>query len=419
MTAIYPNNIATDAELLTGTNNWQTSLNGALADTGDNTGGNGIALLTIVGLPLSGVVTIGDEVVYYSGITGNNLTGTVRGFDNTMAVAHDSGTLVGVEYVAMHHNALKDEIISIETDLLTGIRANAFSNLLINPGFEIWQRGAIFSNPANNAYTADKWQMNYSGTPLSVVSRNSTAIFTNLGQYSLQCQINTVGGATTFSIRQSIENYQDFIGKTVSFSVWVNSTTPGIKAFITNGTIATSLSAAHAGGSAFQRLTCTYTVPAGSTALIIGIGYVDVAPALSTFYLDSAMFVMGSQAVDYQPSRIADDVNRCQRHYEVSNPFYEGTHAIKRSASQNYISYFSIPFIASKSLIPTITISTYSATMNHTPVTGNGTSPADQANWPLTPTAGLNGFYIGSVRSVDQTTYSLLSVEFYWAAEVT
>jgi len=353
MTALYPNSVATDAELLTGVNNLQTAINGAMGATGDNTGGSGIALLTTVGFPIAGVATIEDEVVYYSGIFGNNLTGIIRGFDNTLAVSHDSGKLIGIEYIAMHHNALKDEIKAIEDDLVNGIRVNAFPNLLVNSGFEIWQRGGIFASPANNAYTADKWKMNYTGAPVTLVSRNSTALFLNLGQYSLQCQIGSVGGATTFSVRQSIENYYDFIGKTVSFSIWVNSTNPGIKAFITNGTISTSLSVAHAGGSNFQRLTCSYTVPAGSTNLIVGVGYVDVAPTLSTFYLDSAVLVLGSKAVDYQPTRIADDFIRCQRYYEAGRITSAGLYSISTT------SFLWTPrvFKVTKANIPTLTSS--------------------------------------------------------------
>lgn len=381
--ASYPNSVADDSVLLTGVNNLQTAINGAMGATGDNTGGNGIALLTTVGFPLAGVATIEDEVVYYSGITGNNLTGIVRGFDNTLAVAHDSGKLAGIEYVAMHHNALKDEIEAIEDDLVNGVRVNAFPNLLVNPGFEIWQRGFIFASPANNSYTADKWQMNYTGTPVTAVSRNSTAIFLNLGQYSLQCQISAVGGATTFSIRQSIENYYDFIGKTVSFSIWVNSTNPGIKAFITNGTISTSLSVAHAGGSNFQRLTCTYTVPAGSTALIIGVGYVDVAPAISTIYLDSAVLVLGFKAVDYQPSRLADDFARCQRWYQVS-----GNLRYKGYASGAGVDYFlPLSFKLTMGSVPTVTVTT-GTTLN---LSSTGTQTISTQGFALRLTSGAGG----------------------------
>ena len=353
MTALYPNSVADDSSLLQAVNNLQTAINGYMGATGDNTGGSGIALLTTVGFPLAGVVTIDNEVIYYSGISGNNLTGIVRGFDNTLATVHDSGALAGIEYVAMHHNALKDEIEAMEDDLVNGVRANAFPNLLVNPGFEVWQRGNIFTNPANSAYTADKWRMNYTGSPSSVVSRNFSSSFINLGQYSLECQIVGTGAATTFSVRQSIENYYDFIGKTISFSVWVNSSTPGIKAFITNGTISTSLSAAHAGGTTFQRLTCTYTVPAGSTALMVGVGYVDVAPAISIFFLDSAMVVLGAKAVDYQPTRIADDLARCLRYYEAGRITSAGLYGISTT------SFLWTPrvFKVTKANIPTLTSS--------------------------------------------------------------
>lgn len=415
MTAQYPNNVATDADLLTGVNNWQTGLNGAMGASGDNTGGSGIALVTTVGLPTAGVVTIEDEAVYYSGISGNNLTGYIRGFDDTIATSHTGGKNAGVEFIAMHHNALKDEIIAIENDLITGIRLNAYENLLINPGFEIWQRGIFFTSPANGVYTADRWFMNYVGTPTFTVSQNTAAPLLNLGKYSLQCALTSVGASSSFSVRQSIENYQDFIGKQVSLSIWVNSSVPGVKAFITNGTIATSLSAAHAGGSAFQRLTCTYTVPAGSTALYVGVGFVDIAPTLSTIYLDSGNLVFGAQAVDYQPSRIADDVDRCLRYYEksdgVGNQGAASLMALGSSDGTYYLLGKNVDFSTQKSGIPTVTV-----TVLRVQEEGSGTDlkAGYSTYWDF---VGKNAFRFWVQKAIGGNKPNVVSA--HWTAEMT
>ena len=40
----------------------------------------------------------------------------------------------------------------------------AGKNKIINGNFNIWQRGTTFSSPANEAYTADRFNITYDGT---------------------------------------------------------------------------------------------------------------------------------------------------------------------------------------------------------------------------------------------------------------
>jgi hypothetical protein len=407
MTAIYPTGVATDADLLTGVNNLQTTLDGALGATGDNTGGNGIALTSTVNFPTTGVATIENEIVYYTGITGNNLTGTVRGYDNTIGVTHNSGVSVSLDYIAMHHNALKDEIEAIEDDLFNGIRPNAFQNILVNPSLEVWQRGVTFSGVPSGSQTADRWYLNFTGAPSFTVSRTAVAGAVVLGQYALQLQLTAVGGATTYTVRQSIENYRDFRGKTVSLSIWVNSSVPGVKAFITNGTIATSLSAAHSGGSTYQRLTCSYTVPINSNELTIGVGFIDVAPSLSAIYIDSAMVCFGSKPADYIPISPHDDMARCERYYETGRITSAGLYTI--SATQ----FLFLPrsFKVKKANVPTVTASGLDVF--------NSSDVDDSVNWAIqaSETVSLDEFSLRLYRG----TYVAGGYRgrAYWVGETT
>ena len=71
----------------------QTTLNGALnADTA-GTGGSGtsITLNSVANLPTSGVVLVGNELITYSGISSNDLTGITRGANGTATPGTSNG----------------------------------------------------------------------------------------------------------------------------------------------------------------------------------------------------------------------------------------------------------------------------------------------------------------------------------------
>lgn len=117
--AQYPTSAATDAHVYVAVNNKSTTLNGALLATGDNTSGSGIAVTSTSGFPSTGgYITIEDEAIKYTGISGNNFTGITRGADGTTAATHSTGLDVKHMIVAAHHNSLADEVKAIETDLV-------------------------------------------------------------------------------------------------------------------------------------------------------------------------------------------------------------------------------------------------------------------------------------------------------------
>ena len=85
-----------------GTSGWSGSsgvigsLNGALlADTAGTGGvGTSITLVSATTFPLSGVIKIANELISYTGVAGNNLTGITRGVNNTSPASHSDGATV-------------------------------------------------------------------------------------------------------------------------------------------------------------------------------------------------------------------------------------------------------------------------------------------------------------------------------------
>lgn len=126
MSAIFPAGVATALQLLTAVNNTKVTLN-VDAGIGDTT----LTVDDASPLPSSGYVTFDDnesdpETVQYTGVSGNNLTGVVRGADNTSAGTHTAGANLEMRWNAAYHNIVTTELIAVEQYLSDrfGIGAN-------------------------------------------------------------------------------------------------------------------------------------------------------------------------------------------------------------------------------------------------------------------------------------------------------
>jgi len=191
-------------------------------------------------------------------------------------------------------------------------------NILINGGFEFWQRGTTFSSPATpatGAYTTDRWMMGYDGAPTFTVSREASVI-DSVGTYALKVQITAVGGSTGFNIRQKLEDFSALRGKTLTFSARVRSNVAGVTLGLNDGVSPTYGSVAHTGGGAYETLTITKTFDSNASNFIAYIGFLTVAPAICTFYCDSAMLSFGSTAIPFVPTNSQVELAQCQRYYE-------------------------------------------------------------------------------------------------------
>jgi hypothetical protein len=118
MSAQWPTAAATDANLSVAVNSLQTTLSAGIDNVVTT-----IPLTSTTGFPTTGYITIDNEVIAYTGVSGGNLTGATRGSDGTSAASHLSLAAVSATIVAAHHNSLKDEIKAVETDLFNAISA--------------------------------------------------------------------------------------------------------------------------------------------------------------------------------------------------------------------------------------------------------------------------------------------------------
>lgn len=106
----------------------------------------------------------------------------------------------------------------INTLNLNAFINSTFRNKLINPKFDIWQRGTSFS--ANAVYTADRWQIVAVGNS-HIVSQQAVSLQASLPQkYVMKCSVTSVANAANTSLlQQPIEGVQTFAGKRVCVTV--------------------------------------------------------------------------------------------------------------------------------------------------------------------------------------------------------
>lgn len=72
----------------------QNTLNGTLGDNTSGTSGSNIALTSATGFPSAGRIQIGTELISYTGVSTNNLTGITRAVNGSTRAAHSSGATV-------------------------------------------------------------------------------------------------------------------------------------------------------------------------------------------------------------------------------------------------------------------------------------------------------------------------------------
>ena len=193
-------------------------------------------------------------------------------------------------------------------------------NILINGGMDFWQRGTTFTNPVTVSYAADRWKIGISGgSPTSTVTKDTTDFDT--GTASLKVNITVTGGATVYFVQQILENYENYRNKTVTFTVRVKCSSAGlIQSNIFDGV--TNTNSAVNVGTGWETLTVIKTLSSAIANLAVYVGFIpnlggSTSASVSTFNVDSAMMVVGSEPTAFIPKDTQVELAQCQRYYQI------------------------------------------------------------------------------------------------------
>jgi hypothetical protein len=194
----------------------------------------------------------------------------------------------------------------------------AGKNVILNGGFDLWQRGTSFSPPTSFSFTADRWIPGFNGTATRVISRQAhpLGVATTLGQerqYFLRYEQTTAGTGGTFNLLQTrIEDVRVLAGQTATFSFWAkaasNTTLPRVvleQAFGTGGstTVGTEFATNLAVTTAWQRFAYTFTVPSIS-GKTIGTATTNVSLTISIWFPSNQTFAVDLDGVKLEAGSV-------------------------------------------------------------------------------------------------------------------
>lgn len=234
-------------------------------------------------------------------------------------------------------------------DGVSGLAGKA--NLLVNGGFELWQRGTSFTISSTAVtYTADRWYSALGGTSSLNVTQNTG----NAGPRSQYACALTYTHQTASQFGQKLEFWQVGKGQAVSLSMLVTaSVANAVRILLYDGT-QNYYSAYHPGDGLAHVLTVTATLSVAATTLNALVSM----EASGTFILDNATLVTGSMpAPGWTPEDPAVALARCQRYYEiVGAPSSQAVVIAGIATTGAQTAYATIPFRATKAVNPTVTV---------------------------------------------------------------
>ena len=294
----------------------------------------------------------------------------------------------------------------------------AGKNVLINGGFDIFQRNTTFTSPAVGAYLADRWYNQNSGGAMTV-SRQSTGA-PNGSQYVLR--VASTGTNQYLNVGQLVEtsNVASLWGQTTTFSVKLRKSSAmstGLELYVqksptvdaSNGaswttistiSIATGLLPTGTGSSNWYTASISALIPNDGTAntLRIIVATATATLALGDYWeMSQAQLELGNQMTPFSRAggSIGGELALCQRYFcksysvgvvpgGASNDgiIYSGGNAV--GTTTGYLGAL-VEYPVTMRTIPTVT--TYDTAYNQGKVARVTPGASDQFN--LTPSGNL------------------------------
>mgnify|MGYP003638155547 CR=1 FL=1 len=203
-------------------------------------------------------------------------------------------------------------------------------NLILNGGFDVWQRGTSFSGAAE--YSSDRWKTQTSGN-LGTTTRSTDAPDTS--RYATKIAITGSAAFLQFGQQVEFSNFHRVRGKVVTLSFWAKAAgITSLTSRIRQGTTTEDETALFAAAglsvetktinTAWQKFTHTFTVGANATAISTDFSTGAVVSG-NELYIGQVQLELGSVATDFEHRSYGEELALCQRYYWRQNGDMLGT----------------------------------------------------------------------------------------------
>ena len=224
---------------------------------------------------------------------------------------------------------LQNELTQVSSFIgeITDVDDVVSPNILINGGFDIWQRGTSFTG-TSSAYCADRWLKAQASTVTRVTDVPSS-------EFSYAARVDSVGN--TAQLRGSVELTETGsaapfdINASYTFSAWIKAEAADnfeLRVSYVDSVSAFSNSVNVLGVQVIAALTTgwtkiVYTIPMGAISPAATNTSLCFSLRMETsdvfFKITGIKFEKGSVATPYQPRPIAEELALCQRYYQIKN----------------------------------------------------------------------------------------------------
>ena len=281
-------------------------------------------------------------------------------------------------------------------------------NLVINGGFDVWQRGTSF-NPVSATsttglnYGADRWQFLQATTSAAAFTRQAITATDPVG-YNYYTRVQRVAAATLvtpYTVQTSFEsqNIQAVRGKFVTLSFWAraganySNASSYLVSNIVTGTGTDNTTGNFTGNTvntttnnvlttSWKRFVVTTSAVLATSITQLGVSFVftpvGTAGAADYFDITGVQLEIGSAPSDFEFRDVGEELRRCQRYFS----------SLTSASSQNWVG----TGIASSTTAPWVTVK-WPTTMRTAPVV-------------TTPTIGALIFFYGAASSTNPTALS-------------
>ena len=198
-------------------------------------------------------------------------------------------------------------------------------NLLINGDFQVSQRGDYTSATTSaDGYFMDRWRCD----------RNGTATLQHTSGHDIPgtpaiCKavklVQTVTGTNYLGVRQKIENPEQYIGRTFTYSAWIRSNTPNarIECYVPGTSPNIYIGPSHSGNGKWEYLSFTFTLNSGTPTtfhadVFIDNGAYGNVTITAGEYVEATMLQLelGKVATPFEHRSYGEELALCQRYYQ-------------------------------------------------------------------------------------------------------